>query len=158
MSRRGRPQSRGTLPAAPADRELFVDTGAWFALQVPDDRWHQAATETLRLAVEGGYELATTNHVVGETYTLLTCTHGTRVARQFVSTLSKSSRVRVSHVGPEVEVRAWEILGRFDDQKFSFVDGTSFAMMKDQGIVRAFAFDKHFRAAGFVRVPVDEAL
>jgi len=38
---------------------------------------------------------------------------------------------------------------------FSFVDGVSFAVMRQRKLRSAFAFDAHFATAGFSRVPVD---
>jgi predicted nucleic acid-binding protein len=50
---------------------VFVDTGAWYAVQVADDEWHRDAGETLHGIVAGPHVLVTSNRVVGETYTLL---------------------------------------------------------------------------------------
>jgi predicted nucleic acid-binding protein len=45
------------------------------------------------------------------------------------------------------------LLHRYAEHPFSFVDGTSFAVMRHERIQHAFAFDTHFAIAGFVRVP-----
>ena len=42
---------------------------------------------------------------------------------------------------------AW--LDRFADQAFSLTDAVSFELMKRERIAVAFAFDRHFEAAGF---------
>jgi predicted nucleic acid-binding protein len=39
-----------------------------------------------------------------------------------------------------------------DDREFSFVDATSFAVMRRRGVHQAFAFDNDFAAAGFVEL------
>ena len=44
------------------------------------------------------------------------------------------------------------------DHPFSFVDATSFALMHQQRIGHAFAFDVHFATAGFLRIPLDVQL
>ena len=49
---------------------------------------------------------------------------------------------------------AWEsdaeaILGRFGDQDFSYVDATSFTVMRRLLLSTAFAFDHHLAVAGF---------
>ena len=51
--------------------------------------------------------------------------------------------------------RAFAILDRYWDHDFSFVEATSFAFLWAERIRHAFAFDSHFAAAGFVRVPAD---
>ena len=55
----------------------------------------------------------------------------------------------------ETEARAFRLLRQHADQDFSFVDATSFAVMRAERIRHAFAFDHHFSTAGFLRVPGD---
>ena len=138
--------------------ELFVDTGAWFALQVADDRWHTDAAHSVRAALARGHVLVTTNLVVGETYTLLRRTLGHAAAFRFVDTLDRSPRLTQVHVDEALEREAFALLRRYGDHAFSFVDGASFVVMQRRRIRRALAFDVHFATAGFVRVPQDEPL
>ena len=42
-------------------RRVFVDSGAFFALLVPQDKSHEAATEAFRQAEADRWELSTTN-------------------------------------------------------------------------------------------------
>ena len=134
---------------------VFVDTGAWFAVQAPDDEHHQRASDSLRSLVTGAFGLVTTNHVVGETYTLLRVVRGYRAAATFLETLDATERLERVTVTEDVERRAFALLHRYHDHDFSFVDGTSFALMKAERIRHAFAFDAHFATAGFLRVPDD---
>lgn len=138
--------------------EMFVDTGAWFAIEVANDRWHVRAAELLRQAVAKGTPLVTSNHVLGESYTLLSRTTGHAAAFRFLDGLEKSPRVERVFVDDEAEREAYDLLRRYRDQPFSFVDGTSFAVMRRRRIRTAFAFDRHFAAAGFVRAPLDGPL
>ena len=55
---------------------------------------------------------------------------------------------------PAPAARADAVAGAAD-QEFSFVDATSFAVMRGERIRHAFAFDQHFATAGFTRIPVD---
>ncbi len=50
----------------------------------------------------------------------------------------------------EAEAFAW--LRRHDERAYSFVDATSFALMRRQRLTEALAFDGDFTAAGFVEV------
>ena len=59
---------------------MFVDTSAWYALADAGDRWHVQAAGWLRRASEGQYRLATSNHVIGETCTLVAFDHQFAVA------------------------------------------------------------------------------
>lgn len=65
--------------------------------------------------------------------------------------------LEVVHADVAAEREAWALLKRYSDQAFSFVDAVSFVVMKRKRLSRAFAFDAHFAAAGFERVPLDAA-
>lgn len=134
---------------------VFVDTGAWFAIQAIDDAHHDAAVQTLPAVLEGSHSLVTSNLVVGESYTLLRLTKGYREAKRFLEKLAQSSKLERLFITEHLERHAYEILHRYADHPFSFVDATSFALMRQHRIQNAFAFDSHFRTAGFLRIPVD---
>jgi predicted nucleic acid-binding protein len=136
-------------------RRVFVDTGAWFAVQVPDDEWHGKAVGTLRALLAGASALVTTNHVIGETYTLLRIVCGHAAAVRFLDHLEDTRRLERIFVHHETEARACRLLRQHADQDFSFVDATSFAVMRAERIRHAFAFDRHFSTAGFPRIPGD---
>jgi uncharacterized protein len=136
-------------------RRIFVDTGAWFAAQVVDDARHEEAASTLKDLITLPIVLVTTNHVVGETYTLLRVTRGYDACRKFLESLDQTMRLERIFLSQDLERRAFAILDRYRDHDFSFVDATSFAFMRAERIRHAFAFDSHFAAAGFMRVPAD---
>ena len=106
-------------------------------------------------ALLAGRTLVTTNHVVGETYTLLRVVCGHRAAVRFLDHLEETRRLERIFVREETETRAFRLLRQHADQDFSFVDATSFAVMRAERIRHAFAFDRHFATAGFLRVPMD---
>ena len=60
--------------------------------------------------------------------------------------------MEVVHVDPAMESDAWLWLRRHDEREYSFVDATSFAVMRRRRIREALAFDGDFSAAGFVEV------
>ena len=134
---------------------VFVDTGAWFALQVADDEHHPVARATLPDLLDASRGLVTSNLVVGETYTLLRLAKGYREARRFLDLLPLSGKLERLLVSQTLEGDAYDILHRYAAHPFSFVDATSFALMRQQRLRYAFAFDAHFRIAGYLRVPID---
>lgn len=134
---------------------VFVDTGAWFAVQVTDDSHHAVARGTFTRLLAAGQTLVVSNLVVGETYTLLRVSRGYREARRFLDMVAQSRRIERLFITEQVEREAYAFLERFADHPFSFVDGTSFALMRQQRIEHAFAFDVHFATAGFLCIPQD---
>lgn len=135
--------------------DVFIDTGAWFAIQAADDAHHAEAVEVFPGLIAASRSLVTTNLVVGETYTLLRLTKGHREAKRFLDTLAQSQKLQRAFLTEQIERQAYTILERYADHPFSYVDGTSFALMRQRRIRHAFAFDVHFRTAGFMRIPVD---
>ena len=58
----------------------------------------------------------------------------------------------VERVSPDVEDTALGWLRQHDEREYSFVDATSFALMRALRITDALAFDGDFAAAGFVEL------
>jgi len=127
---------------------IFVDTSFLFAGIQPRDRWHSVA-KNLVTDLDG--ILVTTNHIRGETWTLLRARASHRTAVRFLDDLERG-RVDVIDVGGDIEASALSWLRRHDERAYSFVDATSFALMREMGITEALAFDGDFAAAGFVEL------
>jgi uncharacterized protein len=126
---------------------IFVDTSFWVAARMTRDARHPEAVELLRR--HGDRRLVTTNHVRGETWTFLRRRSGHGSAVAFLDMLVRTTRIEVVTVGSELEERALRWLRRHDEREYSFVDGTSFLVMKSLRIREALAFDGDFAAAGF---------
>ena len=67
----------------------------------------------------------------------------------FLDLLRRSPRLQVVPIDDELEERAWSWLRKHDERSYSFVDATSFALMRSMKIKDALAFDGDFSAAGF---------
>lgn len=134
---------------------VFVDTGGFFASHVAEDRWHSQAAAALQSLLAKRVRLVSTNLVLGETYTLLRIRYGPAAAWRFMDALDRSPSLQRIQVDAEADAAAWAILRRYQDQAFSYVDATSFAVMRALKLRRALAFDAHFAAAGFSRIPLD---
>lgn len=100
-----------------------------------------------RYADEG---LITSNHVQGETWTLINRREGHAAAVNFLDAIAHSQRISVMHVQESVAHAAFRWLRARGDREYSFVDATSFALMRELGIDQALAFDADFPAAGFI--------
>ena len=127
----------------------FADTSFWFGLQERRDSRHENARA---LVARGVGRLLTTNHVVGETWTLIRRRSGHSAAIGFLDRLADLPDVEVVHVDEALEADAWRWLRSRPEREYSFVDATSFAVMRRRRIREALAFDGDFNAAGFVEV------
>lgn len=127
----------------------FADTSFWYAIQERRDRHHG---EAAALARGERSRIVTSNHVVGETWTLLRRRVGHAAAVGFLDRLQQLANVERVHVDAETEDDAWRWLRRHHEREYSFVDATSFAVMRRRRISEALAFDGDFNAAGFVEV------
>jgi predicted nucleic acid-binding protein len=132
----------------------FADTSWWVAWSLPSDRRHADALAVLR-HVGRSEQILTTNAIVGETWTFLRRKDCHRTAVAFVdrvATLAEQSRLVVHRISTEQEDGAWRWLRRRDERECSFVDATSFRVMRDRRLSEALAFDDDFAAAGFVEL------
>ena len=129
---------------------IFVDSSFWIAFYNERDGRQPEALALLRQTRE---ELVTTNQVRGETWTFLRRRAGHSDAVRFLDHLDRSAQVRVEFVTERHEGDASRWLRRHDERPYSFVDATSFAVMRTLHIKDALAFDEDFAAAGFRRLP-----
>ena len=125
----------------------FVDTSFWIALRFARDSRHAAARA---LWEAGPGPLVTTGLVLGETWTFLSRRAGHRRAVEFRDAAATLATLAVYHVDEALENEAWRWLRRHGERPYSFVDATSFAVMRRLRIREALAFDGDFAAAGFV--------
>ncbi len=129
---------------------IFVDTSFWVAIYLAHDAHHRAAVSLLER--HGSARLVTSNHVRGETWTFLNRHVGHDIAVHFLDRLARTTRVAVEHVTEQLEEQALRWLRRRDEREYSFVDATSFALMRELKIRESLAFDGDFTAAGFVEL------
>jgi uncharacterized protein len=129
---------------------IFADTSFWVAARLRRDAHHAEAAAVLQAV--SGTRIVTSNHVRGETWTFLRRRDGHRTSVAFLDMLGRSPRVDVVTVSEELEAQALRWLRRHDEREYSFVDATSFALMRSLRIREALAFDGDFAAAGFVEL------
>ena len=129
---------------------IFVDSSFWIGLTDELDDRHDSAMELLRF--HDGSPLVTSNHVLGETWTFLRRRHRHEVAMTFLDRAQSSEHLEIAFATRQLETDAWMWLRRRDEREYSFVDATSFALMRRLRIREALAFDGDFAAAGFVEL------
>lgn len=132
--------------------KVFLDTGAIVALSDKHDQYHRQAVEAYG-DLKKDSVFVITNYTFAETVTLVRRRVGLEQTLLLGERLMRSKRV-VFHRVKEVEEReAWALLRKYGDKDLSFVDCTSFAIMRKNGIDAAFTFNDHFRQLGFHVIP-----
>ena len=133
---------------------IFVDTSAWYAVEVEDDVNHEAACKFLAEIASGKYGVSvTTDYVLDETLTLLRSRRGLASASRFIDKIRKSKSIRVFWIDESLFEKALDVFRKSDHKSWSFTDCTSFALMRDLSVSEAFTFDNHFTAAAFQALP-----
>jgi uncharacterized protein len=122
----------------------FVDTSAWYAATDAGDRSHQRATALL----SDEERLVTSDHVLVETW-LLVASRGHRTAADGFWGRLRGGVADIESVTASDLATAWAIGEAFEDQDFSIVDRTSFAVMERLGVHRAISFDNDFAVYRF---------
>ncbi len=129
---------------------LFADTSFFYALAYKKDPHHQNAKKLLN-SLEA--PLITSNYVFDELITILRYDFSHEAAVHYGQSILSSKFCSIARVSREDEEAAWDIFLKYSDQKFSFTDCTSFAVMKRLDLKEVACFDVHFDTAGFIRLP-----
>ena len=134
-------------------RQVFIDSGGFLALLVPQDHSHAAALDVFARAELEHWSLVTTNIVVIETYALLLARTrpGRPAAIGFLDALEESA-VRVERVRRVDEEGAETLVRTHNDKDYSLCDALSFVVMERLRIGEAIAYDRNFRQYGRFRI------
>jgi len=135
------------------EEKYFVDTGAWIALHNPKDKYHLAAKSFFN-ELKGKFVLfITSDYIIDESITYLRMHVSYAASVTFKNSIDDSRVVKLELITDFIRDQAWDIFLKYTDQVFSFTDCTSFALMKNLGLGKAFTFDNHFYILGFECVP-----
>jgi uncharacterized protein len=127
-----------------------IDTSAMFALASPRDQHHDKAVAIADQFRRGGGQWVGTTLVLAELHALLLYRASAATARRVLDALLRDPIYEWSEAPAAlVSAASTRWLAGFPDQKFSVADAVTFEMMREKRIKKAFAFDDHFRIAGF---------
>ena len=127
---------------------LFVDTGALVAKVMASDQFNPLAVPAWKqLELETG-RIFSTGHVFDEALTLVARRAGYFKAAEWGEALLESGIVWLE-TDPQDFQEALNWMRKFSDQKISFTDCLSAAVMKRAGLRNVFGFDRHFETMGF---------
>jgi len=126
---------------------IFLDTSAVYALADKADPNHVAARTKFDLALKSGETFLLHNYILVESVALLQARLGVQSAILF---LNDAKAFEVEWVDSTLHQEAKEELERVGRRGISFVDCTSFVVMRRKGVQTALAFDPDFHHQGFL--------
>jgi predicted nucleic acid-binding protein len=129
---------------------VFIDTGAFLARYLERDQYHERAQRGWEELDREPYRCYTSNFVIDEFLTLLARRSSYTFAAERAHRVYGSRKLDILRPDGEDEREAVKLFEQFADQEVSFTDCVSFALMRRYRLQIAFAFDRHFRDAGFV--------
>lgn len=128
---------------------IFLDTGAFLARYIEADQHHKSAVAGWKRLLTERRRCFTSNFVLDETLTLLARRTSYRFAAEKARAAWDSTALEILRPTESTELDAIVYFEKFADQKVSFTDCVSFALMKERRIKSVFGFDRHFERAGF---------
>lgn len=124
-------------------RALYVDTGVWVAAIDSGDALHTHARSILD--AHEGWPLYSSELVLSETVTLLRRQLGPRVAADFGRAFIEGKIGQLVRCEADDWREGLKLLETFPEQKLSFADATSFAIIRRLDLQKAASPDKHYR-------------
>ena len=132
-------------------KKLFFDTWAWVAIAHEDDAHHKKVTSFYKTFLLNKGLPVTTDYVLAETITLLRARTNSRDVAVFIDALlaAKEGKIMLERIDERRWPKAWEMSKKYNDKPYiSFVDFTSFVVMKDINVSDVLTADKHFEDIG----------
>lgn len=123
---------------------IFVDAVAWIYIY---DSSQPAAQRNLAMSVvkRTKERFCTSDLVIAETHKWL-CHHGRSLSRssEILTTLTNEQVAHILEVEAADRHLAANLVAKYLDQKLSYADALSVALMRRHGIRKILSFDKHF--------------
>ena len=121
---------------------IFLDSSAFISYFVSFDSNHKKAVEIFENIFSE--DLVTTSDIVTETINWLTRKTHPKLIQEVGMILIEGELARIINISYEDRLEALNTLKKYSDQKLSFTDATSFAVIKRLEIKKVLSLDKHF--------------
>lgn len=128
---------------------VFIDSGAFIARYLFKDQYHKQAQLLWEKLKNTPGKYYTSNFVLNEVFTFIGRNAGNIFIAECAEKIYASDSIIILRPDEKDELKALEFFRKYNDQKVSFTDCISFALMNKYGITRVFTFDNHFRIPGF---------
>jgi predicted nucleic acid-binding protein len=138
-----------SFPRSSAAKSVFVDSGGWLAFVHRGDQHHEECDRSMRAAIARRTALVTTSLVVAEVQRLLLHRVGIEAGRAFLRRLDASRRLTIEFPSVREHADAQTWLAKLADQRITYTDAVSFAIMTRRGCRLVLGFDRDFVTAGF---------
>src|SRR3989344_8748690 len=106
--------------------KVFIDTGAWLALEIKNDVNHRDARKFVDFIKKRRALLFTNTLVLSETYTRLIYDVSLTAAKKFHEKIIEGTRknLTIFDVDLSIDETVWNQLQRYGDHRFSYTDAT----------------------------------
>jgi uncharacterized protein len=136
--------------------KCFLDTNGWLALLNATDQLHQKASQFWREIVSHHSTIVMSDWVIAETGNGLARSSNRHRFVEAVTRLQKSPQVEIVFVDSILLDKTLTLYDQHQDKSWGLVDCTSFVIMNEMDIAKAFTSDRHFAQAGFVALLADD--
>ncbi len=126
---------------------VYIDTSAFLAVLDADDSHHAQAKAAWLALLESREILVCNNYVLIETHALVQHRLGMAAVRAFAESVYPI--LTIIWLDSDEHGQALSALLTANRRDFSLVDCSSFTTMRQLGIAKVFAYDKHFVEQGF---------
>lgn len=134
-------------------RKVFFDTWGWVSLAHKNDSHHKNVSSFFRNFITHNGIPVTTDLILAETITILRARTNIDGCHIFIDTLLTSADeggILLARITKERWEKAWKLCKKYHDKPYiSFVDFTSFVVMKELNIREVLSGDSHFEEVGF---------
>ncbi|MCP4680979.1 MAG: type II toxin-antitoxin system VapC family toxin [Desulfobacterales bacterium] len=132
--------------------KIFIDTSAFIAFFDKSDNNHLEATLLMNKIKKNRLRLLTSDYIFDETITMALSRGGHELAVKVGEYLLSSKVIELIWLDESHIKKSWKFFRKQFDKNYSFTDCTSFVLMKGKGVIPYFAFDEHFKQAGFLNI------
>ncbi|MDZ4659902.1 MAG: PIN domain-containing protein [Bythopirellula sp.] len=129
--------------------EIFIDSGAFYAMLDPNEHWHKEVKRQIESLIGEKARFVTSDYVLDETITLLQSRGLSYLVEHWIEDVIFGNSCEIVWMDRQKFDVVRQFFTKHSDKQWSFTDCFSFCVMKERKIRRALAADKHFKQAGF---------
>lgn len=136
--------------------KVFIDTSVWIAYSLKGEKTHDTIIRIIDNLVQDGYTICTSSDVIGEVITRLVYDTNILIVKQFLKYIQNS--INGGHLvqfwtDEETQKEAFDVVAKFSDHRLSYVDATSYVLIKRFNIKKILTLDSDFKKIGISSLP-----